>query len=166
MSKSLLVALVLVATWIAPVHGAPLGPKKPSQLVTLQPDPFFGTAPCSGVESPLTQVLQADLSTSTLVIPPGEVLVIQGGTWQLTAFGNPASRDASLRIFLKDGTNQNAVMFGSGAVTDSGGRASGSFRLDPGILVRPGQTLCSVFDVAGDQKGGTVFAYGYLTKDK
>lgn len=166
MPKSLVVALVLVATRIAPVRGAPLAPKKPSQLVTLQPDPIFGTAPCSGVESPLTQVVQPDLSTSALVIPPGQVLVIQGGTWQLTSFGNPPNRDAALRIFIKDGTNQSAVTFGSGAVSDSGGTASGSFRLDPGVVVRPGQTLCSVFDVAGAQKGGVVIAYGYLTKDK
>jgi hypothetical protein len=165
MSRAFLVAVLLVTGWSVPV-GADLAPKKASQLVTLQPEPIFGTAPCSGIEAPLTRVVQPDLSTAPLVIPDGQVLIVTSGSWQVNLLGMLPDRHASLQIFLKDGANQNAVLYGSGGVLDSGGVGTGSFRADPGIVVRPGQTLCAVFEVAGADKGGIVFAYGYFAKDK
>jgi hypothetical protein len=166
MSRALLVAVLLVAGSSVPAAAAPLGAKKPSQFVTLEPDPVFGTAPCTGVEAPLTRVLQPDLSTVPLVIPEGQVLVITSGSWEQNLLGTVPNSHSSLRLFLKDGVTQGAVFFGSGTVLDSNATGSGSFRVDPGFIVRPGQTICAVFSVAGADKGGTVFAYGYLTKDK
>ena len=118
------------------------------------------------VEAPLTRVVQPDLSTAPLVIPDGQVLVITSGSWQQDLLGMLPNRHTSLHLFLKDGASQNAVLFGSGGVLDSSGAGSGSFRIEPGIIVRPGQTLCAVFNIGGTDTGGTVFAYGYLTKDK
>jgi hypothetical protein len=166
MSKSILIALAFVAGVITPAGAAPLGPKKASELVTLQPNPILGAAPCAGVEAPLDRVVQADLSTSQLVIPPGQVLVITGGNWQLAALGVQPNLDTALRLYLKDGTNVAAVLYGAGGLTDADGAASGSFRADPGIVVRPGQSICAVLRVGGADKGGFIFAYGYFTKDK
>lgn len=169
MSKSFVVALALMALWVAPARGAqPPGPSKVSQLVTLQPDPFFGTPPCEGLEAPLNRVVQPDLSEAPLTIPDGHVLVLMGGTWEQAAIGNPPDRDVSLRLFLKDGRGGVAALawVGAAARTDAEGKASGAFRLDPGVVVRPGQTVCAVFDVGLAEKGGAVFGFGYLAKDE
>ena len=51
-------------------------------------------------------------------------------------------------------------------MSDAAKEVSGSFRLDPGFVVRPGQTICAVLDTAGGNVAVNVIAYGYLTKDK
>jgi len=38
--------------------------------------------------------------------------------------------------------------------------------LDPGFVVRPGQTICAVLDTAGGNVAVNVIAYRCLTKDK
>lgn len=76
MTRSLL-ALALSIGWLVPARGAPLAPTKPSQIVTLQPEAFIGTPPCTGTQLGVTRVVNPDLSTGPLVIPvvrPGQTI--------------------------------------------------------------------------------------------
>ena len=58
------------------------------------------------------------------------------------------------------------MVLGAGEVSDVDQHASGSFRLDPGFVVRPGQTICAELATNGLPVGVTVIANGYLTKDR
>lgn len=170
MTKSLLTLVLAIGIsigWLVPARGAPLAPTKPSQIVTLQPDVLIGTPPCSGVQFGVRQMVNPDLTTAPLVIPDKQVLVVTSGTWRTASAATPADRHLALRLFLKDGTsNQVVVLLGAGAVSDVDARASGSFRLDPGFVVRPGQTICAELATDGLPVAVTVIANGYLTKDK
>jgi hypothetical protein len=89
------------------------------------------------------------------------------GTWEKASASMPADRHATLRLFLKDDSGgQAAVLLGAGAMSDAAKEVSGSFRLDPGFVVRPGQTICAVLDTAGGNVAVNVIAYRCLTKDK
>jgi len=170
MAKSLLalmLSLGLLLGRVVPARGAALAPTKPSQLVTLQPDVFIGTPPCVGVELGVRRMVNPDLTTGPLVIPDKQALVVVSGTWEKASASMPADRHATLRLFLKDGSGgQAAMLLGAGAMSDADKEVSGSFRLDPGFVVRPGQTICAVLDTAGGNVAVNVIAYGYLTKDK
>src|SRR5262249_51667692 len=166
MTKSLL-ALALSIGWLVPARGAPLAPTKPSQIVTLQPEAFIGTPPCTGTQLGVTRVVNPDLSTGPLVIPDKQVLMLVGGTWRTISVATPVDRHLALRLFLKDGMGHQAVvLLGAGAVSDADKHASGSFRLDPGVVVRPGQTICAELASENDTVAVTVVANGYFTKDK
>lgn len=171
MAKPLLAALTLslglLLGSVVPARAAPLAPSKPSQIVTLQPDVLIGTPPCSGVQLGVRQMVNPDLTTAPLTIPDKQVLVVTSGTWRTASAATPADRHLSLRLFLKDGTaNQAVVVLGAGEVSDVDQRASGSFRLDPGFVVRPGQTICAELATNGLPVAVTVIANGYLTKDR
>jgi hypothetical protein len=170
MTQSLLAVVLsigLSVVWLVPARGAPLAPTKPSQIVTLQPDVIIGTPPCSGVQLGVRQIVNPDLTTSLLTIPDKQVLVVTSGTWRTGSAATPADRHLSLRLFLKDGTaNQAVVVLGAGEVSDVDQRASGSFRLDPGFVVRPGQVICAELATNGLPVAVTVIANGYLTKDR
>src|SRR5262249_11574800 len=108
MAKPLLAVLILslglLFGRVVPARGAALAPTKPSQIVTLQPDPLIGTPPCTGVELGVRQMVNPDLTTTALEIPDKQVLVVTSGTWRTASAATPADRHLSLRLFLKDGT--------------------------------------------------------------
>ena len=112
-------------------------------------------------------LVKPDLTTAPLVIPDEQVLVVTSGTWRTASAATPANRHLALRLFLKDGTqNQVVVVLGAGTLSDADKEASGSFRLDPGFVVRPGQTICAELANSGTPVAVNVVANGYLTKDK
>ena len=164
---AVVLSIGLSIVWLVPARGAPLAPSKPSQIVTLQPDALIGTAPCTGIQLGVRQMVNPHLTTAPLTIPDKQVLVVTSGTWRTASAATPADRHLSLRLFLKDVTaNQAAVLLGAGEVSDVDQHASGSFRLDPGFVVRPGQTICAELATNGLPVAVAVIANGYLTKDR
>jgi len=112
-------------------------------------------------------MVKADLTTAPLTIPDKQVLVVTGGTWRTASAATPADRHLSLRLFLRDATaNQIVVVLGAGELSDADKQVSGSFRLDPGFVVRPGQTICAELATNGLPVAVAVIANGYLTKDR
>jgi len=170
MTKTLLAGILSIGlsiVWLVPARGAPLAPSKPSQIVTLQPDVLIGTPPCTGVQLGVRQMVKPDLTTAALTIPDKQVLVVTSGTWRTASAATPADRHLSLRLFLRDATaNQVVVVLGAGELSDADKQVSGSFRLDPGFVVRPGQTICAELATNGLPVAVNVVANGYLTKDR
>jgi hypothetical protein len=111
----------------------------------------------------------ADGSLSPFVIPQGSVLVLTGGTW--STGGLPAGSASILEIFLTTPSTDRQIVFGpsvlASATTSVDNWAAAAFTLQPGIVVRPGASLCVGLRTDNSQRTFlTLRLFGYITKDK
>jgi len=165
MRRSGLPILMLAVATAGTAMAAPLAPSKPSDVVALMPNAGDGAnTPCGLDEQRVDGVISpADGSLTPFTIPAKEVLVLTGGTWTGSAGANA---NASLELTLETGSTKNRIVSSPAVRTDSAGFAAGSFTLEPGIVIRPGASLCATLDVDG--VGTSVFPRltGFLAKDK
>lgn len=147
---TLLMAFTLAAAPL--VHAAPLGPTKPSQLVTV----LSGPATCNaGGGRSLGFQVQGDGSFASFLIPEGSVFVVTDWEWCENA--NPSAAFVSLAIEGPGGLAPLSAVF-----RDSLTPACSRGDLGPGVRVSSGSQLCAT------PVGANAFvkAHGYLTKDK
>jgi hypothetical protein len=161
------VTLVLVAAAATPVLAGPLAPSKPSDVVTLMPDASGANGACGPAmqEQRVDALINgADGSLSPFTIPDKEVLVLTGGTWEdVTAAANV---NVVLELSLKTATTSNLIAATPAVRSDAAGIAAGSFTLEPGIVIKPGASLCASFNVAGTSTLAFPRLTGFLAKDK
>jgi hypothetical protein len=155
-----LVAFAL-AVLVAGCSGAvALEPTRPSQIVMLTTS---GGASCGpSEETALDNQVLPDGTRVPFTLPPGQVLVLTGMSWNL--FGQTPDRLTVLGLAVKLGTGIIVGKFRAAALADAGGRSSGSV-LIPKVVVRPapGLPLCVGGFSAGSSGG--VFVYGFLNAD-
>ena len=147
---ALLVALTLTAAPV--VQAGPLGPTKPSQLVTVLSGP--STCNAGGGRSLDFQVA-GDGSFVGLQIPEGSVLVVTD--WEWCENSNPSAAFVSLAI---EGPGGLAPV--STVLRDPLTPACSRGDLGAGVTVSSGSQLCAT------PVGANAFikAHGYLTKDR
>ena len=158
--------LVLATALATQVLAGPLAPSKPSDVVTLMPNPSDGSnGSCSSPELRVDGIIDTtDGSLSSFTIPPKEVLVLTGGTWVDTSVTPNAN--AFLLLSLRTGTTSNNLVATTAVRSDAAGVAAGAFTLEPGIVIKPGASLCAVLDVAGTDTVVFPRLTGFLAKDK
>jgi hypothetical protein len=145
------------------------GGPDPQQIVTLMTDatgPDGGHGPCGLSRLVINAVINpADGTLSPFVIPPGQVLILTGGTWSSAGSISPGSSNALL-ISLVTATTDNSIVLGPAVLASAAGFAAGAFTLQPGIVIRPGASLC--VSVQSDGTGVTAFPRlnGFLAKDR
>ena len=135
-------------------HAGPLGPTKPSQLVSLT----YSGATCSvGGGTKADTRAMGDGSTAPFTIPAGQVLVITGVQWNESGSG---TADSSF-LYLVGSGGTAVVSVGAGLV-GTGGYGGGNFGVS-GVVVKPGTDIC-----IGLNSLSTAYptVQGYLTKDK
>ncbi|MBI5505931.1 MAG: hypothetical protein HY899_14130 [Deltaproteobacteria bacterium] len=160
--RTVSVGLLILLFAATTANAAGLGPRKASDLVMITASntdcPFGGEA--------IDLRFAADGTTSALVIPAGQALVVQSVQWR--TFGIVAYEHIELLLSLQTATGVATAVAGDGSISDSLGGNAGSIQITPGVIVRPGQTLCttctSAFSSQTVQCLGT--AQGFLTKDK
>jgi len=163
-----IMTLALMMT-VVPAWAGPLAPTKPSELVTIVSDGGFTRAPCFDPEAAVGGVLNRDGSTNPLVVPDGQVLVLLGGSWK--SIGRVATGrlfHLLLRLARPEGGEVHLISTGGGAVSEAAaaGEVSGSFRLEPGLVLAPGTTLCARIQSLDIIDGVDVSVQGFFTKDK
>jgi hypothetical protein len=159
--------LVLATGAATQVLAGPLAPSKPSDIVTLMPDASDGAnGACNSVQQLRVDAVinTADGSLSPFTIPDKEVLVLTGGTWEDTSVGGNVN--VFLELSLKT-ANTSIIIVATPAVrSDAAGVAAGAFTLEPGIVIKPGASLCASFNVAGTNATAFPRLTGFLAKDK
>ena len=167
MRISRLLALVLTAVVVTPALAGPLAPSKPSDIVTLMPDGSGANGACglATQEQRVDAVINgADGSLSPFTIPDKEVLVLTGGTWaDVSAGGNV---NVFLELSLKTASTSNLIVATPAVRSDAAGVVAGSFTLEPGIVIKPGASLCASLIVAGTNTLAFPRLTGFLAKDK
>lgn len=154
MKTGLLVTAVLLAVSSAHVaYGAPLGPTKPSVLVSVRSD---GSS--TGCNSNDAVALDTNAATSLpLAIPTGNVLVVTD-----LFFASPGGSVSLPGVSLNQGLNSFDV--GNISTDSTAGTQSGSLHLSSPLVVKAGQILC--VGEAPLPSGFVARANGYFTKDK
>jgi hypothetical protein len=158
--------LVLATAVATQVLAGPLAPSKPSDVVTLMPNVSDGSnGNCTLPELRVDAVIDgADGSLSSFTIPEKGVLVLTGGTWSDTSLGGNVN--AFLQLSLRTATTSNNIVATPVVRTDAAGIAAGAFNLEPGIVIKPGASLCATLNVAGTQSVVFPRLTGFLAKDK
>jgi len=161
------VTLVLVAAAATPVLAGTLAPTKPSDVVTLVPDVSDGSdgACNSAAQLRVDAVINtADGSLSPFTIPDKEVLVLTGGTWADTSVA--ANVNVFLELSLRTGSKALNILDTPAVRSDAAGTVAGSFTLEPGIVIKPGPSLCASLIIAGTSSTAFPHLTGFLAKDK
>jgi hypothetical protein len=167
MRISRLLALVLTAVVLTPALAGPLAPSKPSDIVTLMPDASGANGACglATQQQRVEAVINgADGSISPFTIPDKEVLVLTGGTWEDVTAG--ANVNVFLELSLRTASTNNLLAATPAIRSDAAGFAAGSFTLEPGIVIKPGVSLCASFNVDGTNTLAFPRLTGFLAKDK
>jgi len=160
------VTLVLAAAAATPVLAGPLAPSKPSDIVTLMPNAGDGSNGACGLQEQRVDAVisGADGSLSPFTIPDKEVLVLTGGTWEdVSVSGNV---NVFLELRLKTASTNNFIVATPAVRSDAAGVVAGSFTLAPGIVIKPGASLCATLNVAGTNTVAFPRLTGFLAKDK
>ena len=166
MRISRFLTLVLATAAATQVLAGPLAPSKPSDVVTLMPNLSDGSnGSCNSPELRVDGVIDStDGSLSPFTIPAKEVLALTGGTWSHKSVTPNAN--AFLELSLRTGTTSNNLVATTAVRSDAAGVAAGTFTLEPGIVIKPGASLCAVLDVAGTDAVVFPRLTGFLAKDK
>jgi hypothetical protein len=152
-----------------PAAAGPVGPTKPSQIVTAI---GRSTAPaCPGVDVSLgvklvNQLAANDGSTATFAIPPKSVFVVQSFEFQI--IGGNANVFEGINLIAVDpavppgkDTNGNAS-FGGG-LTDGNGTVVGNHVIPGGLVIEPPAALCFQ---ARNALTPVIVVHGFFAKDK
>lgn len=209
MKRLLGIVALLAGLCPASSHAGPLGPKKPSELVTLEAvlgapniaGCVAGTSspPCtncpganpdgSTLNAPdavaFSTRIMSDGSQSAFTIPVGYVLVITSFDWGAGVCPPLACSAPSVTtgtvcpygygeqgagIWLDNPTTMSCTKVTRGARPMSGAtHAGGSEQISPGVVVKPGVTICLQVNPIGSalpSNYGSAQLHGYLTKDK
>jgi hypothetical protein len=159
--------LVLATAVATQVLAGPLAPSKPSDIVTLMPDASGANGACGpGTQQQRVDAIinGADGSISPFTIPDKEVLVLTGGTWEDLSAG--ANVNVFLELSLRTANTNNFLAATPAIRSDAAGFAAGSFTLEPGIVIKPGASLCASFNVDGTNTLAFPRLTGFLAKDK
>jgi hypothetical protein len=159
--------LVLAAAAATPVLAGPLAPSKPSDVVTLMPDAADGSnGACSGLQELRVDgvISSTDGSVAPFTIPSKEVLVLTGGSWSDTSLA--ANVNVFLELRLETASTNNQLLVSPAIRSDPAGAAAGSFTLEPGIVIKPGGSLCASLNIDGTSSGVFPRLTGFLAKDK
>lgn len=165
----ILAALGLVAALVGgarPTLAANLlGPTRPSQVVTVMATGYAGqNGHCTGQQLRVNGIINGNGSVTPFAIPEGKVFVLTGGTWS-TSWPD-ANVNAALQLSIRSPT-VNAVVVSSPSVrTDSAGYASGSFSIAPGMVIKPGVSLCALVVANEEEFWAFPRLSGFLAKDK
>jgi hypothetical protein len=138
----------LVCASVAPA-GAELAPTKPSQLVTLH----SGSTPCGSSSNGIA--IDSVGNGTTLTIAPKEVLVITD-VEVIEFLSGPNTTSFVAFDLLPENRNYLSMIITSGPASSAYGERS----LQHGIVVKPGDTICSY------QPDALWTLHGYFTKDK
>ena len=159
-------ALVLAAAAVTPALAGPLAPSKPSDVVTLMPDASGANGACDLLQEQRVDAVinTADGSISPFTIPDKEVLVLTGGTWEKTSVAGNVN--VFLELSLRTASTENIIVATPAVRSDAAGVAAGAFTLEPGIVIKPGASLCARFNVAGTNSSAFPRLTGFLAKDK
>jgi hypothetical protein len=165
MRMSRFLTLVLVAAVATPVLAGPLAPTKASDIAILMPDVADGSNGACGLKELRVDgiISGADGSVSPFTIPAKEV-VLTGGTWSDTSLGGNVN--VFLRLSLETASTNNNIVATTVVRTDAAGAAAGAFTLEPGIVIKPGASLCATLNVAGINTVAFPRLTGFLAKDK
>jgi hypothetical protein len=166
MRMSRFLTLVLVAAVATPVLAGPLAPTKASDIAILMPDVADGSNGACGLKELRVDgiISGADGSVSPFTIPAKEVLVLTGGTWSDTSLGGNVN--AFLELRLETASTNNNIVATTAVRTDAAGAAARAFTLEPGIVIKPGASLCATLNVAGINTVAFPRLTGFLAKDK
>lgn len=135
---------------------AGLLPTKASALVTALSSPTG--CPISG--GPVLDVrVNADATTSAFTIPAGQVFVITGFGWKVTALTPNIVTVTTL--VLVNGASFVPVL-SSSAVADGAGAAAAQVTIPNGVAVKSGTSVC----VAASGTFVEMDVHGYFAKDK
>jgi len=166
MRISRLLALVLTAVVVTPALAGPLAPSKSSDIVTLMPNGADGSnGACNSVQLRVDGVINgADGSLSPFTIPDKQVLVLTGGTWEDVSVA--ANVNVFLELILRTASTNNLIVSTPAVRSDAAGVVAGAFTLEPGIVIKPGVSLCASENVAGTNAIVFPRLTGFLAKDK
>jgi hypothetical protein len=155
------VTVVLVFTAAMQSPAGVLGPKHPSDLLTLTTS--FTTCGSDPVGLRLDEKQNPDGTTEAFAIPPGQVLVVTGFDWTQ---GSTGAANKAETIFLHSETATGVILplvvshdDGSGD-----GRAGASVAVT-GVVFKSGQTLCYSANT-GHIGSALALVHGFLAKDK
>lgn len=162
--KAFGISFAILMTLAGVAHAAGLAPRKASDVVMLVASnndcPFDGEA--------VDHSAAADGTTGPFTIPEGQALVIQSVQWRVFTTAAQGDQHIEIQLSLQTPTSSTLVAGGAGSISDSGGGNAGSLQLTPGLVVRPGQTLCTY--CKSSSTSATVqclsTAQGFLTKNK
>jgi hypothetical protein len=161
--------LVLATVVATQVLAGPLAPSKPSDIVTLMPDASGANGACttSSQEQRVDAVISsADGSLSPFTIPDKEVLVLTGGTWETVSAAPNVNVLLELRLKTASPGTNNLIVSAPAVRSDAAGIAAGSFTLEPGIVIKPGASLCASLNIGGTNTLAFPRLTGFLAKDK
>ena len=71
-----------------------------------------------------------------------------------------------LELRLKTASTNNFIVATPAVRSDAAGVVAGSFTLAPGIVIKPGASLCATLNVAGTNTVAFPRLTGFLAKDK
>jgi hypothetical protein len=158
--------LVLVAVSATSVLAGPLAPSKPSDIVTLMPNASDGSNGACGPQQLNVDgiISSTDGSVAPFTIPPKAVLVLTGGSWSDISLA--ANVNAFLELRLETASTSNQLLVSPAVRTDSAGTAAGSFTVEPGIVIKPGASLCAHLVVDNASVISFPRLTGFIAKDK
>lgn len=155
---ALIISSLLITT-LAAVAGT-LGPSKPSDLVVLSASSAQG--PCAAAEFHVDTMRIAGVGAAPLEIPKKRVLVI-------TSVGFRGTGDADTHyFFLLSVAGEGPLVLGDAGFSDAtGGQVVGSIVVPHGVVVMPGDELCSSIQHNNStDRGAFVRIHGYFAKDR
>lgn len=149
-------ALALCCLVSSSAHAGVLGPRKPSDLVTL----ITNGSTCSPISFlRMDTQIHADGTSSPFSIPAGEVLVLTGVDWD----EGGASGGVDNLVLALLGADYSVAAISTGPIGANGyGGASTPLS---GIVVKPGTSICVTLNSPNTFNSYPV-VHGFLTADK
>ncbi|MGH7856863.1 MAG: hypothetical protein ACREQY_05985 [Candidatus Binatia bacterium] len=139
----------------------PLGPSKPSELITLL-STLPGSPPCPRFQVHFDRVLESDGTTTPFAgIPAGMVLVVTGFDWN--AAGTPANLAVTGEISVQTEAVATQLLRVT-STSDGSGRAGGQIHGQNIAAIASGPSIC--FGVNSSISTEAARLYGYLTADE
>ena len=155
-----LVFAVLVPGFASRAAADSLAPKKPSDLRVIGGN---ASSPLctSGAARAVGYQYNSDGTVGTFSIPAGSVFVVTSWDWKIAGATPSEIQSASLVVDPNTGAAPALMSFAS-AQTNGSGDAAGNMELPVGAAVKPGATLCFLYN------GTSVFVtvHGFMAKDK
>jgi hypothetical protein len=171
MNKQLAIAALLLFSIATTVSATE--PTNPSQIdvkriVMLTPNVGEDdNGPCGLTSLRVDGIINtADGTVSPFALKPGEVFVLTSGTWRDQGRTPGSSSTLEVSVFTATGTTGAIIVLGPGSLADTGGFVSGSFQLQPGIVIKRGASICVSIRNQGIDLTNVARLYGYIAKTK
>jgi hypothetical protein len=156
--KLVIIAMYVVLRGASVSNAGPLAPTAASQTIVL----YSGQTGClgGGFLVDRSRSPQDGSMVSGFTVPPGQVLVVTGYSWNVQ--GGLPSRSVMSALSTSINGSSAIHVWDTGGVTDTFGNAAGG-SLVPNVVVRSGTSLCVLSSVGG---GPAAIVTGFLAKDK